>query len=304
LQAVMPKNAAAAIRPSQLLALQAFHVAARTLSFKAAAASLNLTPSAVSHRIRNLEQSFGVPLFARSNRAIALNAEGKRLASATGRAFAELARASASPRPGRQTLKLKVQPMFASAWLIPRMADFLRHHPTVEVAIESAGCNVDFTAETFDAGISVGGNENEFEGLVAHHLTDIATTPVTSPVLAKRLRLRKPADLRRAVLIEVTTYPAAWRLWLDHAGEPGLKPKRTIAVDSFVAAMQAAEQGAGVALGLEPFAQSRERGGAICRPLPIALSTGAYWLVYPKGVRRSRPLEAFRRWLLAEVRKG
>src|SRR5438552_11499313 len=185
LQAALPKIAAAAIRPSQLLALQAFDVAARTLSFKAAAQALNLTPSAISHRIRNLEQSLGAKLFVRTNRAIALNADGRRLAAATGRAFAELARAGMSAKPGRQKLKLKVQPTFAAAWLIPRMADFLRHHPAIDVAIENASRNVDFDSEAFDAGISVG--DGEFDGAIAHHLTDIATTPVAAPALAKRL---------------------------------------------------------------------------------------------------------------------
>jgi len=126
---------------------------------------------------------------------------------------------------------------------------------------------------------------------------------VASPTLVKRLRLRRPADLERAVLIEVTTFPAAWRLWLKHAGVAELKPRRTISVDSFAASMQAAEQGAGVALGLEPFAIERERSGTIARPLALAYPTGSYWLVYPKGQRRNRALEAFRWWLLKELGK-
>ena len=303
LQPVLPKIAAAAIRPSQLLALQAFDVAARTASFKTAAQSLNLTPSAISHRIGNLEQSLGIRLFVRTHRAITLNADGKRLAAATGRAFAELARAGASTMPGRQPLRLKVQPTFASAWLIPRMADFMRHHPGIDVAIENAGSNADFATEAFDAGISVG-TADDFPGMTTHHLTDIGTTPICAPSVARRWRLRNPADLRHAVLIEVTTYPAAWRVWLTHAGMPELRPARTISVDSFVAAMQAAEQGAGVALGLEPFALERERTGSICRPFALTCPTGAYWLVYPKGTRRSRALDAFRRWLLAELAKA
>src|SRR5438874_12272858 len=92
LEAVLPRIAAASIRPAQLLALQAFDVAARTGSFKDAAESLNLTPSAISPRIRNLEASLETPLFTRGHRAVELNADGKQLAVATGKAFAELAR--------------------------------------------------------------------------------------------------------------------------------------------------------------------------------------------------------------------
>lgn len=301
MRAVQPAIAAATLKTSQILALQAFDVAFRAGSFKAAAQSLNLSPSAVSHRIRNLEQTLGVSLFVRTHRAIASTAEAKILAGATGRAFAELARVgpSAAGRAARQRLRLKVLPMFASAWLIPRMAGFMTRHPEIDLAIETSSRNVDFELETFDAGISVG--DGTFEGVTAHHLAAIRTTPVAAPALARRLKLREPSDLRRAALIHVTTFPAAWPLWLEHAGAARLKPARSISVDSFVAAMQAAEQGAGVALGLEPFIAERERQGMICRPLSLAHPTGSYWLVHPPGAQRHHALVVFKRWLLAEL---
>src|SRR4051794_32968172 len=178
LEAVLPKIAAATISPVQLLALQAFDVAARTGSFHDAAQSLNLTPSAISHRIRNLETSLGTDLFIRKHRAVELNSHGKRLAAATGKAFAELARVG-SPvrdRSRRLRLRLKVLPAFASAWLIPRMADFINRFPDIDVAIETASRNVDFDTEAFDAGVAVG-NAQDFDGLATDHLTDIKTTP-------------------------------------------------------------------------------------------------------------------------------
>ncbi len=189
--------------------------------------------------------------------------------------------------------------MFASAWLIPRLAGFMTRHPDIDLVIESASRNVDFDLEAFDAGISVG--DGTFEGLTAHHLASIRTTPVTTPSLARRLKLREPRDLRRAALIHVTTFPAAWPLWLEHAGVPKLKSARTISVDSFVGAIQAAEQGVGVALGLEPFISERERLGAICRPLSFVHPAGSYWLVHPPGGQRNAALQMFRRWLLAEL---
>lgn len=300
LQARQPQAAAAALRPSQLLALQAFEVAVRAGSFKLAAQALNLSASAVSHRIRNLEQALGLTLFVRTHRAVRPTADGKRLAAATGRAFVELARAG-SPAGGAsgRRLRLKVLPLFASARLIPRLAGFMEGHPDIDVSIETSSRNVDFDLEAFDAGISVG--EGPFEDLAAHHLAAITTTPIATPALARRLKLASAQDLRRATLIQVTTYPAAWSLWLEQAGVPELKPARTIAVDSFVAALQAAEQGAGVALGLEPFIVARERLGTICRPLPLSHPTGSYWLVHPPAARRNRTLSMFKRWLLAEL---
>src|SRR5215471_19148549 len=187
LRAVEPGIAAATLKTSQLLALQAFDVAVRAGSFKVAAA--------------------------------------------TGKAFAELAREGtpAAGKAGRQRLRLKVLPMFGSAWLMPRLATFITRHPEIELALESSSRNADFDLEEYDAGISVG--DGSFDGLTAHHLTDIRTTPIATPSLVRQLRLRKPADLRRAALIHVTAFPAAWPLWLRHAGVPKLESEQTISVD-------------------------------------------------------------------------
>jgi DNA-binding transcriptional LysR family regulator len=133
---------------------------------------------------------------------------------------------------GRKKLSLKVTPHFSAAWLIPQLSSFLERYRDIELAIESSNRNVDFDLEPFDAGICVG--DGRFPGRIAHHLLDISTTPIATPTLARRLRLRQPQDLRRATLIRVATYPAAWAVWLQHVGEPRLEPAQTISVDTFV----------------------------------------------------------------------
>ena len=158
--------------------------------------SRSTSPPRRSAIVSAISSFAGTALFTRTHRAVELNADGKRLAAATGKAFAELARVGAPipDRSRRLRLRLKVLPTFASAWLIPRMADFIDRHPDVDVAIETSSRNVDFDTEAFDAGISVG-NAEDFRALAADHLTDIKTTPVASPALVKRLRLRRPEDL-------------------------------------------------------------------------------------------------------------
>jgi DNA-binding transcriptional LysR family regulator len=301
LRSAVPRIAAATLKPAQLLALQAFDVAVRLGSFKETALTLNISASAVSHRIRNLEQALGTALFVRNHRAIEPTAAGRALAATTGRAFAELARADlpAGSAPGRQRLKLKVFPLFASAWLIPRLAGFVAKHPDIDLAIETSSHNVDFDVEAFDAGISVG--DGSFEGLDALHLAPMRATPIATPALVRRLKLRGPRDLGRAVLIHVTPFPGAWPQWLARAGVPQLKPAHTIAVDNYVAAIQAAEQGAGIALGMDLFIAEREREGAICRPFAVTSSAGSYFLVHPPGARRNRALGVFKHWLVAEI---
>ena len=289
--------AAVSLKTSQLLALQAFDVAVRLGSFMAAAQALNLSASAISHRVRHLEQAMGVDLFTRTHRAVHPTAAGKSLALSTGRAFAELARSGTTG--GRQRLRMKVFPLFASAWLIPRLADFTARYPEVDISIETSSRIVDFNVEAFDANICVG--DGRFDGLDVHHLADLRSTPIAAPHLADRLRLKKPADLQRATLIHVTTFPKAWSEWLEAAGAPKLKPVRTIAVDTFVPAIQAAEQGAGVALGMDLFIAERERQGTIRRLFPVDSPTGSYWIVHTPESRRNRALQLFKRWLLAEL---
>jgi DNA-binding transcriptional LysR family regulator len=301
LRSARPAIAAATFTTSQLLALQAVDVAVRLGTFKAAAHRLNLTVSAVSHRIKSFERTLGVELFVRGHRAVHPTQDGRSLVAATGRAFAELGRGvpPVGSSLGRQRLRLKVFQLFASAWLIPRLAGFATKHPQIDLVLETSSRVVNFDVESFDAGISV--RDTVTDKLDALHLVEIRSTPIAIPALVRRLKLRAPSDLERATLVEVASFPAAWSRWFKQAGIPDLKPQRTITVDGFVEAIQAAEQGAGVALGMNLFIGERERQGIICRPFDIELPAGSYWLLQAPGAPRNRALQTFKRWLIDEL---
>lgn len=303
LRSAEPLPAAARLKPALLLSLQAFDAVVRLGSFKDAAHVLHLTPSAVSHRIRNLERALNDGLFTREHRAVQLTAPGKALAAATGRAFADLVRATAAVAgaEGHRRLRMAVSPFFASHWLIPRVSKFMAAHPDIELVIENSSRPLDFVNEPFDAAVRVG--DGNWPGLSAVHLMEIRTTPVASAAVVKRLKLRKPADLVRAPLIHVTTFPLAWPLWLEQAGVAHVKSKQAIWMDTFGAALHAAEQGVGVALGLEPLFVERERAGALSRPFAFSHPTGGYWLVHRPADAKNPALRAFTRWVLAELAK-
>jgi DNA-binding transcriptional LysR family regulator len=296
LRSAEPLPAAARLRPAVLLSLQAFDAVARLGSFKDAAHVLHLTPSAISHRIRNLEKTLNDDLFARAHRSVHLTAAGKALAAVTGRTFADLARATA-PMVGSRShrrLRMAVSPFFASHWLIPRVSKFMTAHPDIELVIENSSRAVDFASEPFDAAIRVG--DGNWPDLEAVHLMEIRTTPVASAATTKRLKLKKPRDLEQAPLIHVTTFPLAWPLWLEQAGVSNLRPKQAMWVDTFGAALQAAEEGVGVALGLEPLFTE----GKLRRPFAFSHPTGGYWLVQRAG-ERNAALRAFTAWMMAEL---
>jgi DNA-binding transcriptional LysR family regulator len=298
LKAARPLPAAAGLTPAVLLALQAFEAAVRLGSFKAAAAALHLSASAVSHRIRNLERALGERLFTRAHRAVLPTRAGTALAATTGRAFADLLRAAAPAEsaPGRRRLRLAAAPPFASAWLIPRIGSFLAVHPEIELAIETLSRPVDLETEPFDAAIRIG--DGTFPGLTALHLMEIGTTPVAGEAWARQRGLAQPQDLMSAPLIHVSSYPLAWPLWFKGAGIGGAVASQAIWVDTFGAAWEAAEHGVGVALGLMPLV---ERARGLCRPFAFTLPTGSLWLVHT-GADRSQPvLRAFKRWLMAKL---
>lgn len=285
---------------SELLALQAFEVVVRLGSFRRAAEALHLSPSAVSHRIRKLERQIGEELFDRVHRSVELTQAGRDLARSTGSAFNELARAFKTNEAGlsRVRLRLAVVPTFGSTVLIPHITSFTTDNPNVEMMIESVSREIDLAQEPFDAMICAGESENNWPGMTAVHLLDISTTPVCTPQIATELGLSDPSNLENAPLIHVSSYPSAWPLWLKQSGLGEMNDAKAIWVDSFNTAMQAAERGAGVALGLDPLFLDREQAGAICRPLPISHSRGGYWLVYRPSDRKKAALNTFRRWLI------
>jgi LysR family glycine cleavage system transcriptional activator len=297
LRAAEPRPAAVSLTPTMLLALQAFDAAYRLGSFRAAAHALHLTPSAISHRIRSLEKLVGESLFTRSHRTVSPTRAGRTLSEATGRAFGELARIAqmGESRGVQRRLRLAVATTFANSFLIPRVADFMKGSPGIELVIENVARDVDFENEPYDAAINSG--SGEWPGLAATELVRIFTTPVCTPALKELLRLEEPGDLQRASLIYVTAYPLAWPLWLERAGLRELQPAQGLWVDNFSAGVEAAAQGAGVALGLEPLFAEEEETGRLVRPFSVRQPTGAYWLVHRPSDARNPALRALKRWL-------
>jgi len=299
--AVKARPAVTTLTSANLLALHAFEAAYRSGSFRAAADVLHLTPSAISHRIRNLERQIGDQLFVRAHRVVTPTPAGRALAAATGRAFTELARSIArKDAPGARTrLRIAAVPTFETAWLIPRIEGFMASHPNVELVLESVSRAIDFDNEPFDAAIC--GGAGEWPGMTAVPLMQIYTTPICTPEMVRKLKLRRPSDLRQAILIQVTSFPLAWPLWFKHAGLSDIAPRQSLWVDSFGAAQQAAERQVGVALGLLPLFRERETLGLLARPLTIQCRTGDYWLVHRPQDERNPGLRAFKQWVLATI---
>lgn len=287
-----------------LLALEAFDAAARSLSFKAAAAELNLTPSAISHRVKQLEQYLGLPLFRRLNREIRLTEAGEDYYSTVRRAFDQVAQVSLRVGRGAQQseeLRLSSVPHFAASWIIPNLEELLNRRPGLRVYVESSIRNADFARDAVDAAVRYGAGN--WPGLNVTKLTDLSVAPVCTPALLKRLR--SPADLREVTLLHFSQFPQSWSEWLQAAGLPAFEPKHEVYFDSVSQAIDAAENGLGIALGVAPLIGPRLATGRLVMPFgPLMPLQHAYWLACRKGDAGKPAIKALRDWLLELMQRA
>jgi len=279
--------------------LRAFSRAAETLSFKDAAADLNLSPSAVSRQIQALEAHLGVALFRRLNPGLEITDAGRRYLETVNRVLAELRRAQhgvAVTRSG--PLRVSALESFTESWLIPHLAAFERAHPGIELQIEATLRYADFERDPVDVAIRFG--VGPWDDLHSEPIVDLTYFPVCSPALvAGDDPLREPADLSGHTLIHVSQTPDAWAEWLRQAGVAGLGPRRAVTYDHLAIALSAAESGHGVALGAEFLCAPRLAAGRLCAPFRVrARSASTYHLVCrPEGLDDPR-IVAFRDWLV------
>ena len=287
-----------------LTALLAFERAATQLSFRRAARDLALSPSAISHQIRGLEEQFGVKLFVRGARSVRLTADGERYLAKVSVALAALQDAGremlAQRRDSRSEFWISSLPFFTSTILIPALPDFKRRHPELTLRIEATHQYADFNASRVDVAIRYGREHST--GLKFEPLVQIKGLPVCAPALIKG-GLQKPADLSREILIHLTTQPRAWPAWLKEAGLPQLEPRGHLWLDSVPAMLEAAEQGLGVTLGMSPLIRARPGfGKRLVAPFAFEpVHSETIYLVSRTEQARDRRIGAVRRWIAEAV---
>lgn len=284
-----------------IAALRVFEAAARRQSFHAAAAELNLTPSAVSHSIRKMEETLGVTLFERVGRGVSLSSEGQTLMGYTDRAFEELQRGveAVSARMPR-LLRLHSAPSFAAQWLTPRLARFFAHCPEVEVRLSAGVEYARFDTGEFDADIIYGLPRQE--GLVVLPLKEETVTPLCAPHIAEAIE--SPTDLLRFQLIQSDNKQIRWPAWLGLNGIAVPSSPRGSRFDRSFLAIAAAADGLGVALESTLLAEREIQRGRLVAPLAGRSQDIRYvghHLVFPRPFEQRAPLRQFAQWLAREL---
>jgi DNA-binding transcriptional LysR family regulator len=288
------------MQPSLSL-LRAFEAAARTGSFLEAATELHLSPSAVSHAIRKLEQHLGTALFVRDGRWVRLSTDGAALMHHLGPAFDDLRRGMdlVSTR-GPKLLRVHSAPSFAAQWLTPRLPGFLATHPDIEIRLSAGTDYTRFANDEFDVDIVYG--RPSLDDVIVHPLGEETVTPLCMPKLAAIIR--RPDDLLRHALIDSDNKKVRWPDWFAANGLAP-PPPHGMRFDRSFLAISAAVSGLGIALESTRLAEKEIANGTL---VPILAGKAkdvhyvGHFLVFPRFALRRQTLRVFTEWIARELK--
>ena len=270
--------------------LPVFEAAATELSFKKAAEQMHVTPPAVGQQIKALEDWLGVPLFERRPRSLTLTPEGEHYLSvarevlqAHKRGYMEFKR-----RFQNSSFNISTSLFIAQEVLIPNYLSFADFYPDTELRIEARMSLADFDSDTIDAAIRFGAGQ--WPATQARKLCDVKVAPVCSPDYLKENPITDIQNLDQHRLIYSSAQLEEWHFLL------GDKPHQKLVCDSYMAAMKAASEGVGIALGIFPVSNNWLNKGLLTMPFPALVPTPyGYWVCTPE--QRSHPAsEAFYDW--------
>lgn len=285
-----------------LAALRAFEAAARHGSFSRAAEEIHVTPGAISHQIRALEEELGLPLFTRNGKRIAITDAGQRFAAAIRNALTEIASAAeALQEQGRQQrLVVSSPPSFASRWLAPRLWKFIDRHPDIEVILQSSSHLNDLARDGIDVGVRFGlGN---YPGLKTELIMEDFYYPVASPNYRQGRLPSSPQQLRDCVLLRMDGLQESWLPWFKLAGLDLPDPAGGLVTQDSSLTLRAAADGAGVALTRHAIASQEIAAGELVRLFDIAwTSDRAYYFVCHAETLGKSQVQHFRDWLQEEI---
>ena len=284
-----------------LTSLRAFEAAGRRLSFTRAASDLSVTQAAISHQIKGLEAHLGEALFVRMPRRLELTASGKKLLPVVSEAFSNISSTISQLRQdsGNVTLTIRLAPSFAASWLAPRLEDFRRANPEINLALNHSNEPVDFSREEIDLAITYG--DGHWPGTVADEVLKLDFFPVCSPhYMTGDYPLTDIQNIRQHTLLHDADYQN-WTDWLKLAGLHDIDPTSGTVIDDTNVLTQTAINGFGIALGSQDLVAEHLAAGRLVKPFETTLRNDfAYYVVCPRTHLESLSVRAFRTWLISQ----
>ncbi|MGO1073666.1 LysR substrate-binding domain-containing protein [Lysobacter sp. CA199] len=292
-------------------ALRTFEAASRHLNFTRAADELGLTPAAVSHQIKEIEDQLGLVLFVRTSRSIQLTPAGIELYAATVSALDTLHRATARARRltrGSTQLRVSLSARFASNWLLPRLPLLKAAHPELELSFDISDELRDFDSDDVDVAIRFG--TGRYPRTRSQRLFDTVIVAVCSPALIESgARLAQPRDLAEHTLcyvewkIDGLVWPN-WRMWMAAAGVEDFDDRRCVGFPDSGFVVQAVLDGGAIGLADLDMIGNDLAQGRLVRLFDIGVPMApdyAYHLVYPQSAEHDPRIVAFGRWLAEQA---
>jgi len=294
-----------------LKGLRAFEAAARHLSFSRAADELFVTPAAISHQIKGLEDYLGVTLFRRLPRAVHLTDEAQLVLPSISEAFDKLDQAASMLKENKTSgiLTVTSAPTFAAKWLLPRLSDFSALYPDINVRLDARLETVDFDREGVDVGVRLG--SGNYPGMHVDPLFNETVVPVCHPkYLEGPNALREPSDLKHHVLLHVDwgrkiEGPVPdWMMWLRSANVDDVDSTRGPVFTVEEMAIAAAVRGTGIALASVYAVRDEVENGTLVVPFEQSIEAGvSYWVVAPERTANNAKVKAFRDWILKTAKE-
>ncbi|MFC5357378.1 transcriptional regulator GcvA [Azospirillum himalayense] len=289
-------------------ALQAFEAAARLGSFATAAEDLGLTPSAISHQVKILEEQLGLRLFHRVHRSVALTDDGQAYAAEIIAAFARIDTATrnvTTTGSGTTILTVRSMPSFAAQWLMPRLGRVKEIHPAIDIRLRASVSPIDLTTGAVDVDIRYNPGPPP-AGCVLELFPDDVIVPMCSPALANGLNpIRKPSDISRHILIHSEINIVGWRDWANRHRGVELDMERGLRFDRSFMAINAAANGMGVCLDSLLLARQELLSGRLIIPFPTrGLRAQGHGFVTLKSTANLPKIRLFREWLFSELEAG
>jgi LysR family glycine cleavage system transcriptional activator len=295
-----------------LIELRAFEAAARHLSFKKAAAELGVTPTAISHQIRLLEQYCGKALFRRKPRPVSLTEAGVRLFPVVRDGLESFVTALGTIRrkDDRQALRITTTNAFAARWLVPRLPHWRKQHPQAPLDITGTDSVLDLLAGDADVAIRYATSRQvPREGIVEEFLSD-NYWPVCSPdLLPAGGRLKNAADLRKQVLVHSYWFPSdieppSWQRWFSAAKRnwqnlPDFTDMQHLSFREELHAIEAVVSSQGVGMFSDVLVAAELTSGALVKVFNLSLPGYRFYVVRKPGHPREKIIRAFSAWLLS-----
>ncbi|MBA6223095.1 MULTISPECIES: LysR family transcriptional regulator [unclassified Colwellia] len=277
--------------------LRSFCVASKCLSFKHAAAQLFLTPSAVSHQIKQLETQLGIVLFNRGTRTIELTSAGKQFYQSIQPLINQLESTidEFTQKQQNQTIVISLPEFFASELFIPRLSEWSQNNPTINLQLETVKSGSEPSRSADLSIVLANGKPN---AKIVQELFPIRYAPACNKKLYKKLKNTGFSALKTTPLLLHRSRPWSWHQWADKNNVDDFDPKQIIQFDSMYAVVRAAQQGMGIALVPLPMSKAWFSEQLLVKLFDEELNTNdKYYLIQHENMDNNTKLKLFAQWV-------